>query len=70
MHCGFTAIHQGDTVKLTERYSKTLVKTPRKAELWNDRRGVVSHVNCRDVWIKWPGRISCDQLPIKAVEKV
>jgi hypothetical protein len=58
---------KGSTVKLTDRYAKTLEKA-RGNPNWIGRLGTVICCNGFSVAILWEGRMSVDHVPHKAVE--
>lgn len=64
---------KGDTVKLTDKFARTLMKSSRRRRHnidWRSRRGVVCHVNRNDVLVIWNHMKAPDNLPVRAVEKV
>lgn len=58
----------GDSVKLTDRIAASLANNSRARVNWRSRRGVVHSCSDVQVFIKWDGRSSTDNWPIKAVE--
>lgn len=60
---------RGDPVKLTDRFASVLVRRMKNKIDWHKRRGVFSSGNEDLVLIRWDGCKSCEQLPIKAIER-
>jgi hypothetical protein len=64
-------IKRGDRVKLTSRAAAAFNNNMRPGQLdWTDRCGVVERVtaNKANVIVRWDGRRSPDDLPIRSVE--
>ena len=64
-------IKRGDRVKLTSRAAAAFNNNMRPGQLdWTDRRGVVERVtaNKANVMVRWDGRKSPEDLPIRSVE--
>ena len=64
-------IKRGDRVKLTARAAAAFNNNMRPGKLdWTDRRGVVERItaNKANVIVRWDGRKSPDDLPIRSIE--
>ena len=64
-------IKRGDRVTLTARAAAAFNNNMRPGQLdWTDRRGVVERVtaNKANVMVRWDGRKSPDDLPIRSIE--
>jgi hypothetical protein len=66
-----TSIRVGDTVKLTSRYARCLMKRTRSGNNldWCSRRGIARVINRSTIYIDWPERKTLDPQPHAAVEK-
>ena len=65
----------GDRVKLTDRMAKCtnrgFSKMRRRAPVdWTQRRGVVWSGGVESVSVKWDDRVTLDQWPVRALEKI
>ena len=58
---------RGERVKLREPYARALMLGRRQID-WLKRRGTVVYCNPTVVHVRWDGRRSVDNLPIKGVE--
>lgn len=63
-------LHKGDRVKLTDKAAKTFRRsTKRMTEDWSVRRGTVVSAG-PSITVKWDSRVTLDQWPLKALEKI
>jgi hypothetical protein len=60
------AFARGERVKLQEAFARALMA---KRDLdWLKRRGTVTYCSPQTVYVRWDGRNTLDNLPIKGVE--